>query len=98
MLKARRLNFLQSQQSTSSQSNGTSSVLLSGTSLERGDSGGGPVRWSRRRVLLGWAVGDFWATRGDGNQSGGNVSLSDGSRSSSNGGSDDSDGGELHNE
>ena len=45
---------------------------------------------------MSWAVSHLWATRGDGNQSGGNVGLSDDGGDSSS--SEKGDGGELHSE
>lgn len=79
---------LQSQQSTSSQSNGTSSELLVSSTLEGGNVGS---------VLGGvWAVGDRWTARSDGNQGLSSVGGGGDVGSGGGGGGEDSDVSELH--
>lgn len=88
------LDSLQSQQSTSSQGNGTSGELLVGSTLVGGDVGNGG--W-----VVSWAVSDLWTAVGDGDQGGRKVShVGDVSGSRDSGGSsgEDGDGGELHSE
>lgn len=88
------LDSLQSQQSTSSQGNGTSGELLVSSTLVGGDVGNGG--W-----VVSWAVSDLWTTVGDGDQGGRKVShVGDVSGSRDSGGSsgEDGDGGELHSE